>query len=306
MPSSLISDRPKASIDIGTNSTRLLITHINNEQTFKPLLMQERMTRLGDGVNASGFLSSEAMGRVYAALEEYLAFCDQYQVSEIRAMATSATRDAANRDIFLNEIKNRTGLEVRVLSGDEEAFYSFQGVISDLDPDGPYLVCDIGGGSTEFIFAAGKEMLARQSLNVGSLRMTELYVNCNPSTVNESEQIRSRIRQEIQQADFDFRPESAIFVGGTATTLAMMAAQLEIEEAEKAHRLRISSSEVEEQVSRLQKLTIEERKKLTGLLPERAPVILTGALIVESVLNYFRLREMTVSIRDLLFGILLD
>ena len=297
----------KASIDIGTNSTRLLITDIDFENNFQPLVMQERMTRLGQGVHSTKTLAKSAMNRVFDALDEYIEICRKHTVSDIQILATSATRDASNRKYFVDEIYKRTKITPRVLTGNEEALYSFLGATSDLHPKQNYLVCDIGGGSTEFVIGEGNRIVIRKSLDIGSLRLTEKFIYNDPPDVKELIELESFIQKSLNDLAGLYKNYStAIFVGGTATTLAMMDGRLGIGEAEKSHKYVLKTLSIIQIINTIKTLPINEKQEIQGLLPARAPVILTGALIMKTIMGFFNLEKATISLRDLLFGILMD
>ena len=296
----------KASIDIGTNSTRLLIADIGPLGKIIPILMQERITRLGLGVDSSGALAKEAIKRVYSALKEYKQYCSDFSVSNIKIIATSATRDSLNREQFLNGITARMNVKPRVLSGEEEAYFSFRGVISDMPLREQSLVCDIGGGSTEFILAEKSHILKKKSINFGSLRLTEKFIDNDPPTIEENNSILQFVKERLSENFSKALISKGIFVGGTATTLAKIDGKMELSDASKAHKYCLDKEALEKIVERLKVMKIKEREKLKGLLPERSPVILTGALIVQSVMEFFSLGKINISIKDLLFGILLE
>jgi len=297
----------KASIDIGTNSTRLLITDIDSSGNFIPILTKERITRLGDGLDDTSRLSFKAMQRVLIVLKEYLNFCKKNDVSDIVVFATSATRDAVNRDEFIGKIERETGIGCRILSGEEEALFSFRGVISDFRFDADFLVCDIGGGSTEFIFGRGKMLIDRKSLNIGSRRMMREFLHSDPVKMKELSDLKAFIMGELKKNLPDSAPVSGcVCVGGTATTLAMMDKKIDIAEAEKVHHGELSRSHLLQIISELQKKTIRERQKIVGLHPERADVILAGAVIVHCIMEFYNLSKISTSLRDLLFGILME
>ena len=297
----------KAAIDIGTNSTRLLIADLDHAGKLCPVAWQERITRLGQGVDATGVLAPQAMQRVLCALDEYIKICTEYQTCEIIVFATSATRDSGNRAEFLNTIFSKTGIRCRLLSGDEEASLSFKGVMSDLETTGRFLVCDIGGGSTEFIFAADGNILFKKSIDVGSQRMTQRFLKKDPVTAQQISRLRFFL-SDIFNREFADAPknQSCVCVGGTATTLAMMKEKIDISEPEKAHRVHIEKSEIVKLNDDLMQKNNRERQSLTGLHPDRAPIILAGGIIIEIIMDFFELEQITVSIRDLLFGILLE
>ncbi len=297
----------KASIDIGTNSTRLLITDIDSSDNFFPILTKERITRLGDGFDESLHLSKEAMQRVLTVLREYLHFCQYLAATDIVIFATSASRDAVNKDEFVGKIFQETGRECQILSGKEEATLSFFGVISDYSVDDNFLVCDIGGGSAEFIFGKGKHLIDRKSLDIGCRRMTRKFLHSDLIQASEISLMKNFIMETLEKELHNSPPVSAcIGVGGTVTTLAMMEKSIAISEPEKAHRIDLSYPHLLQIIDKLAAKTIRERQQIIGLHPERADVILAGALIVESIMNFYDLSKIATSLRDLLYGIFIE
>jgi exopolyphosphatase/guanosine-5'-triphosphate,3'-diphosphate pyrophosphatase len=172
--------RRKASIDIGTNSTRMLVAEVSAQKELNPLIIEERITRLGQGVQKNGSLSADAMNRVLDTLAEYMQIASSMSASITDVIATSATRDATNKHKFLQTIKTNTGLDCKVLSGDEEATYTLSGVLGAFQDKSNLLVCDIGGGSTEFIAAVNGKQTNNISLNIGSRRLTEQFLHHDP------------------------------------------------------------------------------------------------------------------------------
>ncbi|MBN2413357.1 Ppx/GppA family phosphatase [candidate division KSB1 bacterium] len=296
----------KASIDIGTNSTRLLIAQTDNKNNIIPITMVDRITQLGKGMDRNGKLSSEAMHRVINVLTEYRTLIDRAGAVETVVYATSATRDAGNRSQFLKLISEKTGFTCRIISGAEEARLSFTGVRSDFKISGKSVICDIGGGSTEFIFAEQGKILFSHSLQIGSRRLTTKFFRHDPVTKQELENIQIFLKNELTEHLAVFSPEQCICVGGTATTLAMMHHKIPIAFPEKSHLQIIKLKNIENIIHTLSVKSIRERQKIIGLHPDRADVILTGALIVGSILEHFNLTESIISLRDLLFGILLS
>lgn len=294
-------------MDIGTNCTRLLVADITPERIITPVYMAERITRLGEGLGDSGVLSDAAMTRVITALLEYRQTCDRYGISEHRLLATSATRDAGNRELFLRRIMQETGFRVQLLSGEQEAQLSFVGALSDQPELDQILVCDIGGGSTEFVFGQGRNIQQAVSIDIGSRRLTERFFTNDVSVQKAVVRCRGFCQNELQRY-FPTPPFPGLcmVVGGTASTLAMMAASVSIEEPEKIHGYRLYAGALSELVEKLAKLTIPQRQKLVGLHPQRADVILTGAIIVETILSFFDMHFVDVSLRDLLYGVFLQ
>jgi exopolyphosphatase / guanosine-5'-triphosphate,3'-diphosphate pyrophosphatase len=296
-----------ASIDIGTNSTRLLIAGNDIENNFQPLVMQERMTRLGQGVHSTKALAPDAMERVFSALDEYIKICRDLNVSDIQIIATSATRDASNKKYFVDEIALRTEIAPNILTGDEEALFTFLGAISDLELKGEYLVCDIGGGSTEFIVGEENRMVNRKSLDIGSLRLTENFIYNDPPVEEELRSLERFVHERLNELTGFYKSFSkAVFSGGTATTLAMIDGRFGLNEAQNVHKYKLRKSRLVQIIDSIKLLPTKDKEKIQGLLPERAPVILTGALIMNAIMDFYQLEEATISLRDLLFGILMD
>ena len=225
----------KASIDIGTNSTRLLIAQIDNKNNIIPITLIDRITRLGKGYTREGNLTLEAMQKVINVLMEYRIIIDKSTVDVSIVFATSATREAKNKAQFLNLIAEKTDFQCRIISGEEEAQLSFKGVQSDMKIPGKCLVCDIGGGSTEFSYAENGEIISSQSLNIGSRRLTTKFIKNDPVTKQELESLEHFLRMELTKHLRSFMPEQCICVGGTATTLAMINENIPLEYPEKAH-----------------------------------------------------------------------
>ena len=296
----------KAAIDIGTNSTRLLITDVDERGHFFPIVTQERLTHLGAGLDAAGRLAPEAMERVLAAVREYKSLCQKHHVVEIRLFATSATRDAVNRAEFLHRIRETTGLSCRLLTGEEEATLSFLGATSDIDVADRVMVWDLGGGSTEIVLGRQGRILERTSLDVGSRRMTTRFLH-GGSIDHGIEALRRAVRSTLESQLKDFsRGVFCIGVGGTITTLAMMDRKIDLHDADKVHGVRLTKAAVKALVQRLAQADEERRRRMIGLHPQRAPVMLAGSLIVETLMSYFAVEEIQISLRDALYGILLE
>lgn len=298
----------KASIDIGTNSTRLLVADLDENKTVFPLVSEVRITRLGEDIGVSQRLSGEAIARVVGALKEYLAICQRFQTQSIIIFATSATREASNMEEFLQQIKKGTGRHCRVFSGEEEARLSFQGVLSDLKDERTVLICDIGGGSTEFIVGSHETINWKKSLDIGSRRLSRLFATDDPYEVQILIQIKEYIRN-IFKKEIDQLvpvPERCVCVGGTATTLAMIDQKLDLVHASQVDHSELKLPRLRQLINDLANKSVHERKMITGLHPERADVIVTGALIMEAIMDYLGFSSSLISIRDLLYGILLE
>ncbi len=298
----------KASIDIGTNSTRLLIADIEDTGTIIPVRYHERITRLGSGIDSSGHLVFPAMEGVIQVLQEYRSIGKQMGATFFKVFATSATREAGNRNEFLRLILERTGFSCQILSGEEEAQLSFLGCISDMESQQQVLVCDIGGGSTEFVLGEKQEMIMAKSLKIGSRRMHQDFLHSDPVREAEVEKLQTRLAESLHSGLelFPQKVSECVCVGGTATTLATMDASLDFSQSEKAHKYSLTKTNLDSLIQELAEKSIERRKTIVGLNPDRADVILAGAMIVRAILQRFGCEQTHISIRDLLFGALLE
>jgi exopolyphosphatase/guanosine-5'-triphosphate,3'-diphosphate pyrophosphatase len=270
--------------------------------------MEEYITRLGDGLDDAGNLSAEAMKRVVDALLEYRDIGRAEGVVEFTVFATSATREAINREQLLQFIEKETGLRCRVLTGDEEAIYSYLGVISDLPIRDRILVADIGGGSTELILGEGKNILCKSSINIGSRRLHNQFLKSDPVIHDEVERLKRQLEMELSAipSEFDRQVQAGVAVGGTATTVGMIAGRIPVAKASSVHHYVLKRAEIDAIVDELARRTIVQRRTMIGLNPGRADVILAGAMIFQGIFERFGFAEMVISLRDLLFGVLLD
>jgi exopolyphosphatase/guanosine-5'-triphosphate,3'-diphosphate pyrophosphatase len=296
-----------AVVDIGTNSTRLLLAEVREGRVADVLERRTEITRLGAGVDADGRLSDEAMQRVYSVLDDYGKLIERHGADRAVAVLTSAVRDAANGQEFADAVRERWGLEPHVLSGDEEARLTFLGATSERDPSDrtPTLVIDIGGGSTEFVIGTGGEMDFHVSNQAGVVRQTERHLHSDPPRTEECESLARDVRSILS----DGVPEKwrravghAIAVAGTATSMASIAQELVPYDADKVEGYVVSEVQCREIRDRLAGLTLEERRKVRGLHPDRAPTIVAGTIIMLEVLALFGLHEFEVSEHDILRG----
>jgi len=296
-----------AVVDIGTNSTRLLICDVEDGRVTAELERRTIITRLGAGVDADGSLNQEAMDRVYAALEQYRELIDEHGAERAIAVLTSAVRDAANGREFAATVEQRYGLEPHVLTGDEEAGLTFRGATSERDPGDPTptLVFDIGGGSTELVIGAGHEMSFHVSTQAGVVRQTERHIHSDPPADDELEHLREDVRAILTDAvpeDHRRAVQHAIGVAGTATSLAAIAQELDPYDPARVHGYRLELEECERILERLAALPLEQRREVPGLHPDRAPTIVAGVIILIEVLDLFDLHEVEVSEHDILRG----
>lgn len=291
-----------ASIDCGTNSVRLLITDGQNQ--IERLM---RITRLGQGVDATGMLDPEAIERTLSVLREYKEVIDQNNVQKIRMAATSASRDAKNRDDFFNAAERILGVRPELLSGEEEGRLSFLGATADLDVSlGPFLVCDIGGGSTEFVYGTEN---AEQTISVdmGCVRMTEAWLLSDPPLPEELSQALSVIEIHLDDVlrEVPDAPQAKTFVGlaGTVSNTAMVEQGLPEYDRDKVHHFVLTKAAVEDVFRTLATESVEERKFNPGLEPQRADVIVGGLCVLVMIMRRFGFSECVVSEADILDGL---
>jgi exopolyphosphatase / guanosine-5'-triphosphate,3'-diphosphate pyrophosphatase len=280
---------PVAVIDIGTNTTRLLVAEIEDGQVVE-LERRTVITSLGQGVDSSGRLAQEAMDRVSEAIAVYREVIDRLDVDRVVALATSAMRDAENGPEFRDYLKQRFGIDPQTISGDEEARLTFLGATSSRNDDRETLVIDIGGGSTEYVVGhPGKDPDFHTSTRMGSVRFTERFEG-------DLEEMGAAVREAVP----DVSAEQGIAVAGTATSLAA------IDDADPIHGYRLSLATCERLVAMLAAMSLEERRQVKGLHPDRAPVIVAGAVILTESMRVLGLGEIEVSERDILHGAALD
>lgn len=293
----------KAAIDCGTNSFRLLIV----DDGGVPVVQELRITRLGEGVHEHRAIQPQALQRAIAALAEFHQLITHHDVRQVRAVATSAARDASNGAEFLAQAKAALGgVELDILSGQAEGELTFKGVAAGIDASGPMLVMDIGGGSTEFAFGVDGALQWAQSLDLGCVRLTELDLHADPYSAAEIQQATARVAAALQLINFADLPPGTRLIGvaGTVTTLAMIARHMSTYEPDIVHGLRLTVEEIIEVSDYLLHLDNAGRLAIPGLPPGRADVIAAGALILTGALQNGSFMQCTVSERDLLFGLL--
>ena len=281
-------------VDLGTNSTRLLVADVDGGQV-EDVARRTEITRLGEGVDERRKLLPLPIARGRNVLADYRRELEELGVERVLAIGTSAIRDAENGEAFLGEIEWSYGFATRLLSASEEADLTRRGVANGRELGDGTLVLDVGGGSTELITAS-----ERTSLDLGSVRLTERHLHTDPPTDGELEAAARAVRDELPSLE----PNGAIGVAGTITTLAAL--ELGGYDPERVHGHHLSREAVEAQLARLSSLPLAQRRELPGLEPERAPVIIGGAVVVQEVLARYGLAGLEVSERDILHGAALE
>ena len=290
-------DRPPVRVgvvDIGTNSMRLLVTDGSADIDRKV-----EVTGLGRGVDRTGILSPEAIEVTLAALARFRAEMDRAEVEKRAAIATSASRDAANREEFFDLAEHALGVRPSLISGEEEARLAFAGATFEITAKSPIVVSDIGGGSTEFVTARGGE-----SFDIGSVRLTERAIGGRPASPHEMGAARELVAGLF--AAVALETGTLIGVAGTWTSLAAIAQNLPENSRDRVHGHRMSRRSLADVVAALATMTVEETAAIPALAPGRAPVILGGALVAEGVMDTLDIGEVTISERDTLDGVAME
>lgn len=297
-----------AAIDVGTNTTRLLVAEATADG-FRELDRRLVFTRLGEGLGESGAISPKAAERTLKAIVDFCAISGEFSVEAMTIAGTSAVRDAQNRDILLAAVKRIAGVDPVVLTGHQEAHLSFLGATADL-PAGLYLVCDIGGGSTEFVLGRAKGTVEeRISLDIGSVRLTERYLMSDPPATEEMLTMEGAIDDALRLADRDVpRAGLAKLVGvaGTVTSVAAIHLGLESYDPSATHHLEMSRSTVDSIYRELASMPLATRMALPSLPEGRADVIVAGASILSRVCAKWSFDRLVVSEKDILDGLVLE
>lgn len=315
-----------ASIDIGSNTLRLLVAEVSGTGEIRELYSESRITRLGEAVSKGRTLDAKAIERTVSALKIFKESADRYPLERLRAVSTSAVREASNKKVFLSEVKKEAGLVVDVLTGREEARLTLMGVLAGIRKIPPHsLVMDIGGGSTEFILSEGNKAKAIVSMNFGVVPLTETFIKNDPAGKKDLRNLREAVREWIEEAKKrignalyaerrKYRrggncwPEGTVLIGtaGTITTLAAIDQGLERYSFPRINNYILKRSSVERIFSRLKEMTLTERKNIPALEVGREDLILPGSLILLEAMNHFGFREIIVSDYGLREGILIN
>jgi exopolyphosphatase/guanosine-5'-triphosphate,3'-diphosphate pyrophosphatase len=299
-----------AVVDLGTNTTRVLVADVDDGRVNE-LERKTKVTRLGENVDSSGRLADAAIERVTTTLTDYKAVLDELQPERTIALATSAVRDASNGDEFRQLLHDRFELDVHIIPGEEEARLTFAGATAAReDGAGPFVVIDIGGGSTEFVVgSAGGDPTFRVSTQAGSVRQTERHLKKDPPSDEDLLALRAAIRSIIEHAiPAEIRDEvrRGIAVAGTATSLAAIDQQLDPYDPERVDGYGLLLEASERMLGELAAIPLDERKQVPGLHPDRAPTIIAGAAILVEAMQVFGLAAVEVSEADILHGAALD
>jgi exopolyphosphatase/guanosine-5'-triphosphate,3'-diphosphate pyrophosphatase len=296
-----------AVVDIGSNSTRLLIADVDPaDGTVTERLRRSQVTRLGHGVDATGSLDKDSVGRTWRVLVEYRKAIDEHDCEANLAVLTSAVRDASNGAEFAERVRTELSLDAKVLTGDEEAQLTFLGAMAGRPPaEEPTVVIDIGGGSTEFVVGTGRSADFHVSTHAGVVRMSERHIHSDPPATEDLQALSADTRQVfLSEIPEDQRTavSAGIAVAGTATSAASIEQELDPYDPSKVHGYKLLLASVELLLARLAEMTEQERREVVGLHPDRAPTIVAGMVLLSQAMIVMGLEEVEVSEHDILYG----
>jgi exopolyphosphatase/guanosine-5'-triphosphate,3'-diphosphate pyrophosphatase len=298
-----------AALDCGTNSLRLLVADVDGA-TLSDVVRRMEVVRLGEGVDRTGRLSDAALTRTFGVLDEYAEVIHSHAVDRVRMVATSASRDAANRDVFVAGVVERLGVEPEVVTGEQEAALSFEGATRELRGTplfaSPYLVVDIGGGSTEFVLGDDEGLQSSRSVDIGCVRLTERHLRDDPPTIAQVEAAVRDIEAAIDDAATTVRIDAAstlVGLAGSVTTVVALALGLTEYDATRIHHTRIPAAVVAAVTQRLLAASRAERAEIPVMHPGRVDVIAGGALVLDTILRRCGFDCVVASEHDILDGI---
>jgi exopolyphosphatase/guanosine-5'-triphosphate,3'-diphosphate pyrophosphatase len=298
-----------AAIDCGTNSVRLLVADVADGR-LRDVSRRMEIVRLGEGVDRTGRFADAGLQRTFAALDDYAREIRDHGAERVRMVATSASRDVSNREVFVSGVRERLGVDPDVVTGDEEAQLSYAGALSALAPGvpPPFLVCDIGGGSTEFVLGDAEGVRAARSVDVGCVRMTERHLRDDPPTEQQITAATADIDAAIDRAAEAVPIDEArtlVGLAGSVTTVAALVLELDRYDPDRIHGAVVAAADVHATTQRLLAATHAERAALPVMHPGRVDVIGAGALVLDRILARTGLDAVVVSEHDILDGIAL-
>ena len=296
-----------AAIDIGSNSVLLLIAEKDLHGHWQTLVDKVDVTRLSEGLQATGVLKAESINRTARAVKNFVRLIRKQGVTQVAAVGTMCLRTAKNARDFLQKVEDECGLAIEIISGEEEARLSYFAVKTGIGlSEGKHVIFDIGGGSTEFIFVEGERIERIFSINIGAAGLTEKYLISDPVTKEELATMLKVVRDAFSDFEFDEKPDTLIGIGGTITTIGAVKHRLTFYQPDIVHGDILHLTEIERQLELYLLRPIEERKTIVGLQAERADVILAGVGIVRTVLEKLGVDEVMISARGIRHGLLAD
>ena len=293
-----------AAIDIGTNSTRLLIAEYLGGN-YKVLERDMITTRLGEGVDKNSFLSEKAITRTINAVKKFANNIKKHNIKKVKLVGTSALRDVNNNNKFSDILEEKTGYKLNIITGKKEAELIYKGVSTDLEEKN-YRIVDIGGGSTEFIWS-NENTIEMKSYDIGAVRLTERFISDIQKPLSKKEY--NNIKQEVEKtitrlSKKEIADKTVIGVGGTITTLGAMDLGMTEYKSNKLHKHKLYHDSINQTLEQITGLSLNQRKDLTGLKPERADIITAGNIILNTIIEYYSYEFIMISERDILFGMI--
>jgi exopolyphosphatase/guanosine-5'-triphosphate,3'-diphosphate pyrophosphatase len=296
-----------AAIDVGSNSILMWIAQTNEQGEWRSLLDKGDIVRLSEGLTATGELKPQAMDRAAKTLNDFVNVARDHGVDEIAAVGTECLRAAKNAKAFVERVWQECGLDIEVISGEEEARLSYLAVQHSIPlPAGRVVVFDVGGGSTEFVVGKGDQVQNRQSIKLGAAGLTEKYLVSDPVTNEEMARLSQTIEKQLSEFRFNGKAAGLVGIGGTVTTIAAVMHKLTVYDAQIVHGSVVPLAEVEGQIALYRSLPIKERKRIVGLQPKRADVILAGVCVVYGMMKRLMADSLMVSDQGLRHGVLYD
>jgi exopolyphosphatase/guanosine-5'-triphosphate,3'-diphosphate pyrophosphatase len=293
--------KTKAVIDIGTNSCRLFIANVKGGKIITKKLKLMEITRLGQDVDKTKNLRQDAMDRTIETLKTYRKKIDKYGAEKIKVTATSATRDAENRDEFISRVKKETDLDIHCITGEEEGRLSFSGAVSEFHER--IMVFDIGGGSTEFILGDKNNIEYIESFNVGAVRLGEKFFKDKDNILDGEVWVKQNLKKLSKYKDQSF---TLVGVAGTVTTHVSVLLEMEEYDTDRVHMYRLTKKEILKNLDEFLSRSLEERKKIAGLHPKRAEVIIPGTYLLLWIMEILGKDEIVVSESDILEGMMMN
>ncbi len=296
----------KAVIDVGSNSIEFFLGELTQEGVIQTIMDENDIARLGEGLRETGVLSAQAMERNSTSIAAFAQKARDNQAGEIACVGTMALRNAKNSAEFVAMVKEKSGVELCVIDGEEEARLSYLAVLSGLPlQEGDLAIFDTGGGSTEFIFGKGTRLERRFSVDLGALRITEGFQN-DPVTAEEVAAALAEIKSVFTQHGVTGTPARLVGIGGTVTSMGAVKHQMVTYDPNVIQGSVLTKEDVQEQIDRYRSKTLEERRQIVGLQPKRADVILAGACILKVIMECLQVDRLTISDRGLRHGLAYD
>ena len=293
--------KTKAVIDIGTNSCRLFIADLEDGKVINKIIKLMEITRLGEDVDKTRTLRQDAMDRTVETLKRYKNKIDEYDVKDIKVVATSATRDSKNREEFISRVKSETNLDIHCITGEEEGKLSFSGAVSEFDEK--IMVFDIGGGSTEFILGDKNNIEYIESFNVGAVRLGEKFFKGKSDLLNGEIWVKEILEKLLKYKEESFR---LVGVAGTVTTHVSVLLKMEEYDSDRSHMYKLTKKDILKNLDLFLSKSLEERKKIAGLHPKRAEIIIPGTYLLLWIMEVLEKDEIIVSESDILEGMMMN